>query len=429
MSARVTTAVDEDGQVLACKRATDAEDALRLRREAEVLDRAQHPGVVELVGCREVDGVVTLYTSFVGAHTLETSPPLPLNQAGAVVAMLAATVSDLHDLGIVHGRIDPSHVLLGPARRPILCGFTGAGDEGEVAPPGPGATAEFRDPAVTLDAPLIRSCDVYALGALLRVLVISDATDIEPIPERRFTLRRGRPWTGYLRRALLTLADQCTDDQPLRRPSARRLAADIGSLLPASNERSRRPGQSAVEAPAVSVGDQFETLRPTADDDTHTVRGRRTALAATALGLILVFWGLTSLRSNDTTAAPTQTTTHTQTQTSDPISAAPASAPDVHLVANRTVSVDGNEFTIGDPGDHVALGDWRCDGRPTAALVRPSTGEVFVFDGWPSADGSAVAMPLQGVTAAVDLRAENQGSCSVLYAVRADGTETEVKVP
>ena len=262
MSARVTTAVDEDGQVLACKRATDAEDALRLRHEAEMLDRAQHPGVVELVGCREVDGVVTLYTSFVGAHTLETSPPLPLDQAGAVVAMLASTVSDLHDLGIVHGRIDPSHVLLGPAGRLILCGFTGAGSEGEVAPPGPGPTAEFRDPLATLDAPLIRSCDVYALGALLRVLVIGDATDIEPIPERRFTLRRGRPWTGYLRRALLTLADQCTDDQPLRRPSARRLAADIESLLPASNERSRRRGQRGDRGTRRERGRPIRSLAP-----------------------------------------------------------------------------------------------------------------------------------------------------------------------
>ena len=152
-------------------------------------------------------------------------------------------------------------------------------------------------------------------------------------------------------------------------------------------------------------------------------------LAATALGLILVFWGLTSLRSNDTTAAPTQPSTHSQTETSDPISAAPASAPDVHLVADHTVSVDGREFTIGDPGDRIALGDWRCDDRPTAALVRPSTGELFVFEGWPSANASAVATPLQGVTDAVDLRSEDHGGCSVLFAVHADGTETEVKIP
>src|SRR3954447_7616358 len=101
MSARVTTAVEEGGRVLACKRATSADDAQRLRHEADVLTRAQHPGVVELAGCREVDGVITVYTGFAAAHTLETAPPLPVDQAGVTVARLASTVADLHRLGIV----------------------------------------------------------------------------------------------------------------------------------------------------------------------------------------------------------------------------------------------------------------------------------------------------------------------------------------
>ncbi len=97
---------------------------------------------------------------------------------------------------------------------------------------GPGPIAEFRDPAAVAEASPSSTVDVYALGTLLRALLVGEGAEFEPIPERRFVFTRGRPWNGYLRRALLTLADQCTDDEPMRRPAAGRLAADIEALLP-----------------------------------------------------------------------------------------------------------------------------------------------------------------------------------------------------
>ena len=45
-----------------------------------------------------------------------------------------------------------------------------------------------------------------------------------------------------------------------------------------------------------------------------------------------------------------------------------------------TVDHEGRRYAVGDPGDLVAVGDWRCDGRPTPALYRPRTGSLFVFD-------------------------------------------------
>ena len=192
--------------------------------------------------------------------------------------MLASTVADLHQLGLVHGRIDPSHVLLGANQRPILCGFTGGGTQGDVPPPGPGSMSTYRDPAEPLDAPPSTAADVYALGALLRVLVVGDGVDVEPIPERRFVLRRGRPWTGYLRRTLLTLADQCTDDQPLRRPTARRLAADIESVLPTT-----RPSTAVDDVD--DSADPYESLRPAQDTDPNRDVDRRLILLCTAIGI------------------------------------------------------------------------------------------------------------------------------------------------
>ena len=45
-------------------------------------------------------------------------------------------------------------------------------------------------------------------------------------------------------------------------------------------------------------------------------------------------------------------------------------------------------FTLGEPGDIALLGDWQCRGNFTPAIYRPSTGQVFVFDGWANADRS-----------------------------------------
>jgi hypothetical protein len=53
------------------------------------------------------------------------------------------------------------------------------------------------------------------------------------------------------------------------------------------------------------------------------------------------------------------------------------------------LTVDGTTYAVGQPGDIVVLGDFDGDERPSAALLRPATGAVYVFDEWPE-PGSAV---------------------------------------
>ena len=84
----------------------------------------------------------------------------------SIVAGAASTLADLHELGITHGRIDASHVLLGDNGRPRLCGF---GDGRRAAAP---------------------EDDVAMLGALLAELLGRD-DESEPIPERRWRRRGG----------------------------------------------------------------------------------------------------------------------------------------------------------------------------------------------------------------------------------------------
>jgi hypothetical protein len=73
----------------------------------------------------------------------------------------------------------------------------------------------------------------------------------------------------------------------------------------------------------------------------------------------------------------------------------------------------GRTYTIGSPGDLVAVGDWDCDGSATPALVDADTGGVFLFPAW--------------ATAEVDVHVDAAGTVQQPEAVRvvgADGCES-----
>ena len=60
-----------------------------------------------------------------------------------------------------------------------------------------------------------------------------------------------------------------------------------------------------------------------------------------------------------------------------------------HARTNEVVA-EGARFAVGRAGDVVVVADWTCSQRPTAAVLRPSTGGLFVFDGWPAAGDPTV---------------------------------------
>ena len=115
--------VSDGDRPLVVKRA-DGSDAARLQAEAERLRAATHPGVVQVVSSGPVGTGWELRMVHAG-RPLEIVPEMPAAQVAAMSASLATTLADLHGCGLVHGRVDPSHVLVGPHGRPVLCGFTG----------------------------------------------------------------------------------------------------------------------------------------------------------------------------------------------------------------------------------------------------------------------------------------------------------------
>ncbi len=80
-------------------------------------------------------------------------------------------------------------------------------------------------------------------------------------------------------------------------------------------------------------------------------------------------------------------------------------------------------MALGQAGDQVATGDWSCQGLRTVALFRPSTGDVFRFDGWASPDADLRAVAVARVQGGQALRAADvdRDGCHEAVVERATG--------
>jgi hypothetical protein len=443
MSMQVTVALDSEGPI-AIKTATGAGDIARLRLEAERLERAAHPGLVAVVtpasgddvhvSRAEGDADIVLRTRFAGD---------PVSHwAGSVAgiaglgAAVAATLAELHDVGVVHGRLDSTHILVGDDGRPRLCGLSHPGG------------AEPHD-------------DVAALGRVLGEM-------LERTPAER---RRSRPWPrgsrGASRRALEQVIAQTLDAVPSRRPNARLLASSILRAVPdaeltvTSAPPSSRDGHAYVppdeelldlvftheltddERWAQALGDDppggadaVET-EPSPGRDERSSRARAAAgsaalaVVAIAAALLIGGWGARGSVARRDSAQATPPAGHSACPAID----APAAdvdgdgCPEALTVGGGTISAGPARWTLGEPGDVVAVGDWECDGQAAPALLRPATGDVFVFPRWAAEREPLTVEARDRLPGAVGIRAQPvPGGCDELVVELGSGATTTVEV-
>lgn len=217
MSVHVTLGLGPGGP-LAVKTATSPTEIDRLQREAVRLRKASHPGVVAIVGCEPVGQALELRTRYAGDAATRWSGSLA--RAAGLAAAIASTLADLHEIGMVHGRLDASHVLLGSDGRPRLCGMSGVDD------------------ATPAD-------DVHALATLLDDLL--SRVDVDRRSPLALTWPRG---SAGDRRALTQVVSRALDPVASRRPSARALAASILGAVPGAD----LPPPSALPPVSGSAG-------------------------------------------------------------------------------------------------------------------------------------------------------------------------------
>ena len=174
------------------------------------------------------------------------------------------------------------------------------------------------------------------------------------------------------------------------------------------------------------------------DDDAQpsSGRSRRLAIVATvAFATCLAVAGavLVGIGGDDTDSPRSEVASPTA---DCPPAAAPAADVDgdgcveALVVDGGTVDAGVARWSLGQPGDIVTVGDWDCNGEASAALLRPTTGDVFVFSAWAPSDEPVTVGASQRVDGGTGLRAEpSDGGCDQLVVDRADGTTATVEVP
>lgn len=463
---RVELSTDGRGRALTVKRADSRDEAARLRREADLLDVATHPGLVELVALVD-DPEVALSTGHLEGGSLAEGRPLEVEELAGAVAAVAATLADLHELGLVHGAVAPEHVLLDGDGRPVLCSLGYGGLAGERRPTPPAVDAAFVDRSAELQADMLdTSLDVYAVGALLTSLLAT---------------ANGRA-RGGAADALRRIADRCMSPARADRPSARQLADQIHDQVPGA----RLPGSRPVDGPT-SPGPRpsrpggqapLESWRHAQVRAPRAPRRRGRRASALVVAAVAVLAGAVVLRSRPSVSspqaeetpadasAPSTTLGPTSTEpvtTAEPVTTSAATTtpapparttvvvragcaevpgplaadvdgdgcPDEVRFAGGVVEAAGRRWQVGDASDIVAVGDWSCSGTRALAVLRPSTGEVFAFAGWAAA-GQPLDAPLVGrVAGARALRAADidGDGCNELVVERSEGAPAVLRAP
>jgi tRNA A-37 threonylcarbamoyl transferase component Bud32 len=386
--ARQTTSAGRPVALKRLRAPADDQHVARLRREGEVLAALDHPHIVrvyELVP--DGDGVAIAMQFAPGgslADRLAHEGPMTPAQVKTMLVLLADALASAHRNGVLHRDVKPANILFTSDGEPLLSDFGLAhwADAPSLTREGLAVgTAGYLDPRVAEGhAPDERS-DVYSLAVvgyhtlagkppfsgtnLASILRASDRADHQPLAEAAPTVPA--PLASVIERAMARVPDH-------RYQSASEFAAAL---------RTAGAGAAARRLPP----------RPPAPPTLRERLPRRlvplTVGAVVACAALLV---ITQARGSHRGAPrPPARAAAARCTPSD------AGAPVVHDAEGCSWSavVRGNEVELrsngmvpvlvglGEQDDVAVVGDWSCRGGPAPGAYRPSTGEVFLFDGWP----------------------------------------------
>lgn len=127
---RFSTSVTPRGSDTVVVKAGSGDAAVvALRREAALLEAIDHPGFVEFLAIEfphRPNAAARLITRFAGTHTIHTAPPASIPVTIRRAGQLLASLASLHNRGLLHGAVDPSHLVVAPLGSIRWCGVGSA---------------------------------------------------------------------------------------------------------------------------------------------------------------------------------------------------------------------------------------------------------------------------------------------------------------
>jgi eukaryotic-like serine/threonine-protein kinase len=226
-----------------------AEESLaeRLRREARVLAKLEHPSIVPIhdVGTLP-DGRAYYAMKYVRGERLDEwlAAGRPRAEALRLFQRIAEAVAFAHAQGVVHRDLKPQNVMVGPFGEALVLDWGLAKEVGPVLPgsdspmeTGAGmvlGTPAFMAPEQARGEPISERTDVYALGAMLYFLLTGRPPHRGETPAEalRSALHAEPPDPGAAPRPLLSILRKAMSRDPAARyQRAGDMAADVAAYL------------------------------------------------------------------------------------------------------------------------------------------------------------------------------------------------------
>jgi eukaryotic-like serine/threonine-protein kinase len=152
--------------------------AARLKREAHILARLDHPGIVPVHDAGTlVDGRAFYVMKLVQGRRLDAllAQQPPLAERLTLFTRILDAVAFAHAHGIVHRDLKPENVMVGGFGEVYVMDWGVAQDGGADAEPAIVGTPGFMAPEQEQASEVDRRADVFGLGALLSQLIGGDA--------------------------------------------------------------------------------------------------------------------------------------------------------------------------------------------------------------------------------------------------------------
>jgi len=251
-------------KVLASRLAADPESIARLRREATLAMRLDHPGVCHILAAGSDRGLHYLVMPLLVGQSLasrqEHESPLPIAEVLDLLVQLCEGLQHAHDRGVLHRDLKPENVMLvpeGSGMRAVIMDFGLAkpvpSETGQQKITDTGVilgTPEFMSPEQIRGLPIDARSDQYALGVLAFELLTgelpfeggtSQETMLHRLTDQPVALRNKRPEAPEALEAVILRA--LARDPHERFPDVSSLAAALLGVSGGDGDGGRGTGE------------------------------------------------------------------------------------------------------------------------------------------------------------------------------------------